>query len=58
MEDASKDILQRYGAKQQELYERVDKELKEIQQDIQLICAIPIVPYSSQVLELGDELPN
>jgi hypothetical protein len=37
MEDASEDILQRYGVKQEELYERVEKELKEIQQAIQLI---------------------
>jgi hypothetical protein len=29
MEDASDDIFQRYGAKQEELYERVEKELKE-----------------------------
>jgi hypothetical protein len=34
MEDASEDILQRYGVKQEELYERVEKELKEIQQAI------------------------
>jgi hypothetical protein len=34
MEDASEDLLQRYGVKQEELYERVEKELKEIQQAI------------------------
>jgi hypothetical protein len=44
MEDASKDILQRYGVKQEELYERVEKELKEIQQAIQLIHAVPTAP--------------
>jgi CHASE3 domain sensor protein len=31
MEDASEDLLQRYGAKQEELYVRVERELKEIQ---------------------------
>jgi hypothetical protein len=31
MEDASKDLLQRYGVKQEELYVRVEKEMKEIQ---------------------------
>jgi hypothetical protein len=47
MEDASKDILQRYGAKQEELYGRIEKELKEIQQAIHLVCAVPTVPSSS-----------
>jgi hypothetical protein len=55
MEDASKEILQRYGVKQEELYERVEKELKEIQQDIQFIRAVPTTPSSSQIIELGDE---
>jgi hypothetical protein len=39
----------------EELYERVMKELKEIQQAIQLIYAVPIAPSSSQDVELGDE---
>jgi hypothetical protein len=30
MEDASKDLLQRYGMKKEELYVRVEKELKDI----------------------------
>jgi hypothetical protein len=30
MEDASKDLLQRYDVKQEEMYVRVEKELKEI----------------------------
>jgi hypothetical protein len=34
MEDASEDILQRHGVKQEMLYERIEKELKEIQQAI------------------------
>ena len=55
MEDASEDLLQRYGAKQEELYERVKKELKEIKQAIQLIYAVPTAPSLSQVAELGYE---
>jgi hypothetical protein len=48
MEDASEDILQIYGAKKEELYGSVEKELKEIQQAIQLICAVATVPSSSK----------
>jgi hypothetical protein len=52
MEDAFEDILQIYGAKQEEMYGRVNKELKEVQQDI---CLVHIVPIASQTAELGDE---
>jgi hypothetical protein len=52
MEDASEDILQRYGAKHEEIYGRVEKELKEVQQAIRLVRAIPT---ASQIAELGDE---
>jgi chromosome segregation ATPase len=55
MEDASEDILQRYGVKQEELYGRVEKELKEIQQAIQFVRAVPTAPSSSETAELGDE---
>jgi hypothetical protein len=55
MEDASEDLLQRYGMKQEELYVRVEKELKEIQRSIQLSRVVPIVPSSSKTVELGDE---
>jgi hypothetical protein len=56
MEDASKEILQKYGEKQEEIYGRIEKELKEVQQDIHLVHAVPIAPSSSQTRELGDEL--
>jgi hypothetical protein len=36
MEDASEDLLQRYGAKQDELYGRIEKELSEVQEAIQV----------------------
>jgi len=56
MEDASEDILQRYGVKQEELYGRIEKDLKEIQQAICLVRAVPTVPSSPQITELGYEL--
>jgi hypothetical protein len=49
MEDASKNILQRYGAKQEDLYGRVEKELKEVQQAIFLVRAVPTAPSSSHI---------
>jgi hypothetical protein len=55
MEDASEDILQRYGVKKEDLYGSIKKELKEIQQAICLFCAIPTTPSSSKIAELGDE---
>jgi len=55
MEDASEDILQRYGVKREDMYRRIEKELKEVQQAIHLVPAVPIAPSSSQIVELGDE---
>jgi hypothetical protein len=55
MEDSSKDILQIYGAKKDELYGRIEKEQKEIQQVICLVYAVPTMPSSSQIAELGYE---
>lgn len=58
MEDASEDMLQRYEEKQVEFYERIEKELKEVQQVIRLVCAVPNVlymPSSSQTMNFCDE---
>lgn len=55
MEDASEDILQRYGEKQEELYGRIEKELKEVQQVVRLVRAMPTAPSASWTTELGDE---
>jgi hypothetical protein len=41
MEDASKEILLRYGVKQDELYGRIEKELNEVQQ---ASCSVHVVP--------------
>jgi hypothetical protein len=37
------------------MYERIEKEVKEIQQAIHSSRAIPTVPSSSKIAELGDE---
>jgi hypothetical protein len=44
MEDASEDILQRHEAKQEMLYERIEKELHEIQQAIHSNHTMPLAP--------------
>jgi len=58
MEDASKDILKRYGEKKEDLYGRIEKELKELQQVICLVSAVPIAPSLAQIAELVDEPAN
>jgi hypothetical protein len=55
MEKASEDILQRHGAKQETLYERIEKELKNIQQAIHSSHTVPIAPYLLKSAKLGDE---
>jgi gas vesicle protein len=55
MEDASDDILQGHEENQETLYERIEKDLKDIQQAIYLSRTVPIVPLSSKTVELGDE---
>jgi hypothetical protein len=55
VEDASKDILNRHEAKQETMYERIEKELKNIQQAIHSSCTVPTAPPSSKIAKLGDE---
>jgi hypothetical protein len=55
IEDSLEDILQRHGAKQDSMYERIDKELKEIQQDIHLTRTVSTAPSSTKTIEFGDE---
>jgi hypothetical protein len=56
MEDASEDILQRYGVKKKDLYGRIEKELMEVQQAIRLVRAVPTAPSSPHIIaELDDE---
>jgi hypothetical protein len=55
VEDASEDILQRHEAKQETMYDRIEKELKDIQQAIQSSRAVSTAPSSTESVELGDE---
>jgi hypothetical protein len=55
VEDASEDILQRHEVKQETLYDRIEKELRDIQQAIYSSRAVSTVPSSSEIVELGDE---
>jgi hypothetical protein len=48
VEDASEDILQRHEAKQETLYDRIEKELKDIQQAIHSSRAVPTAPSSGK----------
>jgi hypothetical protein len=41
--------------KQETLYERIEKELKDIKQAIHSSRAVPIAPSSAEIAELGDE---
>jgi hypothetical protein len=56
VEDASEDILQIYRENKEELYGRIEKEFKEVQQAIFLVQAVPTAPSPSQTVELGDKL--
>jgi len=47
VEDASEDILQRYEVKKETLYDRIEKELKYIQQAIQSSCTVSTAPSST-----------
>jgi hypothetical protein len=55
VEDASEDISQKHSEKQESMYDRIDKELKDIQQAILSSCAVPTAPSSTENVELGDE---
>jgi hypothetical protein len=55
MEDSSEDILHRHEEKKEALYDRIEKELKNIQQAIHSSRMVPIVPSSAEITELGDE---
>ena len=50
--DASQDILQKHEAKQEEMYNRIEVELKGVQQAIQSSRAVSIAPLPSEELEL------
>jgi hypothetical protein len=53
--DTSEDILQRNEAKQETMYERIEVELKGVQQALYSSRAVSTTPPSSEGRELGDE---
>jgi hypothetical protein len=55
VEDASEDILQQHEAKKEMMYERIEAEMKGIQQAIYSSRAVSTAPLSSEGAELGDE---
>jgi hypothetical protein len=55
IEDTSKDILQRHEENKETLYDRIEKDLKDIQQAIHSSRVVPIVPSSIEIEELGDD---
>jgi hypothetical protein len=56
VDDALEDILQIQGEKKEFMYDRIEKELKDIQQAIHLSRVMPTMPSSVKSVELGDEL--
>jgi hypothetical protein len=53
--DASQDILQKHEAKQEEMYDRIEVELRGVQQALQSSRAVSTAPPPSEEPELGDE---
>jgi hypothetical protein len=53
--DTLEDILQPNEEKQDTMYDRVEAELKGVQQALYSSCAVSIVPLPSEGIELGDE---
>jgi hypothetical protein len=47
IKDSLEDIFQRHGENQDLMYDRIEKELKDIQQDIHLSRVVSIVPSST-----------
>jgi hypothetical protein len=58
MEDDSEDILQRYGVKQEELYGRIERELKELKEAICLVCTVPLLLPRHKLWNWGMNRPN
>jgi hypothetical protein len=53
--DTSEDILQRSEAKQETMFDRIEAELKGVQQALYSSRAVSTVPPPSEGAELGDE---
>jgi hypothetical protein len=53
--DASQDILQKHEAKQEEMYDRIEVELRGVQHALQSSHVVSTSPPPSEAPELGDE---
>jgi hypothetical protein len=55
IEEASEEILQIHGENQESMYDRIEKELKDIKQSIHSSHAVHTTPSSAKIIELGDD---
>jgi hypothetical protein len=53
--DTSEDILQRSEAKQKTMFDRIEAELKGVQQALYSSLAVSTAPLSAGDIEVGDE---
>jgi hypothetical protein len=53
--DASQDILQKHEAKQEDMYDRIEVELRGVQHALQSSRAVSTAPPPSEAPKLGDE---
>jgi hypothetical protein len=53
--DTSEDLLQRNEAKQETMYDRIEAELRGVEQSLYSSRTVSIAPPTSQETELGDE---
>jgi hypothetical protein len=53
--DTSEDILQRSEAKQKTMFDRIEAELKGVQQALYLSLVVSTAPLSTRDIEVGDE---
>jgi hypothetical protein len=54
--NASQDILQKHESKKEEMYDRIEVELRGVKHALQSSRAVSTSPFPSEELELGDEL--
>jgi hypothetical protein len=53
--DASQDILQKHESKQEEMYDKIEVELRGVQHTLQSSHQVSTEPLQSEELELGDD---
>jgi hypothetical protein len=55
LNDASLEITEKQGAKQEEMYDRIEVKLQGVQQSLQFSRSVSTAPLPSGEQELGDE---